>query len=408
MIEKLAGGGLPRVSSTGDACCGCGACAAKCPRGCISMAPDAWGFLRPEVDASACVGCGACESVCPALAPLPADAALSVSWARARDAGLLARSSSGGVFGLLAGEVLAAGGVVCGAAWDDGCGGLGHALVDEASGLDAVMRSKYVQSSVGPEVYEGVRGALRAGRRVLFAGTACQVAGMRAYLGGLADSAPFLSVDVICHGAPSPELWRRWLGHLGAGAEARDVNFRDKRAGWADYSVAYDFGEGGAGEARRPSAVFRDDWYMRAFLANASLRPSCFGCPSKRACGSDVTLGDFWGVQEQHPEVECAMGVSAVVANTGRGEEALRLVAGGMERGDSFLEKLLPGNPCLVRSAEPFRDRDAFMQALADGVPISEMMRRWDFGPTLLQRVRGKLGIVKRAMKKALPGGKKS
>lgn len=220
-------GRFPSITELGERCCGCGACAARCVQGCIAMERDACGFAHPSVDGECCVGCGVCDAVCPVLDVPEPDGCASVLWAKAEDAGLLDRSSSGGVFGLLARDVLSRGGVVSGAAWFDGCRELRHVLVEVEAELDSVMRSKYVQSSVGPEIYGGIRDALRAGRPVLFCGTACQVAGMRSYLGGLADSELFLGVDVICHGVPSPKLWGRWLafGETGeAGGSARSTS----------------------------------------------------------------------------------------------------------------------------------------------------------------------------------------
>lgn len=181
-----------KISKLGDACCGCGACAAKCPKSCISMQEDKFGFLHPVIDAGACVGCHACESVCPALGGGKCDEALGICWAKGKSSELLEASSSGGIFGLLAESVIAGGGVVCGAAWADGCRHVEHVLVEDAVSLDRIMRSKYVQSRVGREVYAGVRDAIRSGRRVLFAGTACQVAGLKRYL-GKTGGAPFSS-----------------------------------------------------------------------------------------------------------------------------------------------------------------------------------------------------------------------
>lgn len=392
---------LPAVASLGDACCGCGACAARCPKGCISMEPDAFGFARPEIDTDACIGCGACDAVCPVLNTPGEDGCGRVLWARAEDGDLLSRSSSGGVFGLLARDALSRGGVVAGAAWGGGCRELRHVLVDDEAGLDAVMRSKYVQSSVGREVYEGVRGALREGRPVLFSGTACQVAAMRSYLGPLSGSGLLLCVDVICHGVPSPGLWRRWLAQVEGevGGEVRSVNFRSKATGWTSYSVAYGYATEKDGVPRVRAGRFVDDWYMRAFLANASLRPSCLSCPFKRGCGSDITLGDFWGIKAQHPEAFSDDGVSAVLVNTVRGEEALSRIAASLVSGESSLEAVAAGNPALNRPVEPFEDRAAFMRAVAEGVPITEMIRRWGFEPPLARKV---LSGVKRVVKRAL------
>ena len=395
---------FPRVASLGDACCGCGACAARCPKSCISMQSDAWGFHHPVIDASACVGCGACDAVCPALNVPAGDGCESALWAKAQDADLLDRSSSGGVFGLLARDALSRGGVVAGAAWADGCRELRHVIVEDESGLDAIMRSKYVQSSVGRGVYEGVRDALREGRPALFAGTACQVAGMRSYLGKLADPDFFLGVDVICHGVPSPGLWRRWLGYVESRerGEVHKVNFRSKITGWLSYSVMYEYITEKDSASRFSANRFADDWYMRAFLQNASLRPSCLDCPFKRRCGSDVTLGDYWGVRRQHPEVPVEGGVSAVICNTDRGVATVSRISGSMDSGASAFEKVVAGNPALVRPVQPFADRGAFMAAVADGAPIPDMMVRWAFEPTLKQRLVSKVkGAAKRLLGRA-------
>ena len=395
---------LPEIAGLGDSCCGCGACAAKCPKACIVMNADECGFLRSEVDAGVCVGCGGCDLVCPAIAARPKDGVESVFWAKSRDEVERLASSSGGLFALLAHGVLAAGGVVCGAAWEPGCKGVRHVLVESEEGLDSVMRSKYVQSKIGRDVYEGIRAALRGGRRVLFAGTACQVAGVRAYLGKLADSDDFLAVDVICHGVPSPLLWEKWATwrERRAGAPLRGVNMRSKTTGWLSYSAAYEFA---AEKDRRPvvdSGLFGDDWYFKAFLGNASLRSSCLQCPAKRACGSDITLGDFWGVQTAHPEVDYEGGVSAVMCNTAKGVAAIDAVKPRVEWGESSLEKVLPGNPSLVGSVTPYGKRSEFMGNLGGGMGIDELMGKYDFKPTLKQRVRGKLGGVKRRLKKLL------
>lgn len=397
----------PKIVSLGEACCCCGACFAKCPKGRISMKSDSLGFARPVVDSDLCMGCGACERACPALGGHPGDGLESVSWAKSTSDELLDRSSSGGIFGLLARDVLARGGVVCGAAFDKGCRTVRHVLVGDAAGMDAVMRSKYVQSIVGPEIYGGVRDALRSGRRVLFAGTACQVAGMRGYLGKLGDSDLFLSVDVICHGVPSPELWSRWIDYRGEtfGFDVCDVNMRSKTTGWLSYSAMYKHiaEKDNAGDTE--SQVFEKDWYMKAFLANASLRSSCLACPVKRSSGADITLGDFWGFQNIHPESDYSKGISAVLCNTQKGERAFNEISRLTLNGPATLDEVIAGNPSLVSSVAPYPKRDEFLEDVASGTSIPNLMSKWDFRPTLMQRIRGKLGGIKRRLKKIIVRG---
>ncbi len=400
--------GLPEITALGDACCGCGACAARCPKKCIEMKADGCGFRHPEVDVATCVRCGGCDSVCPALGERPEDGVKAVFWAKSHNEGERLASSSGGMFALLAHEVLDAGGVVCGAAWEPGCKAVRHVLVKDEAGLDAVMRSKYVQSRIDHDVYEGIRAALRDGRHVLFAGTACQVAGVRAYLGKLAGSDTFLAIDVICHGVPSPLLWEKWaIWREGrAGASLCDVNMRSKTTGWLSFSASYAY----AHDAEKDGSVltdgsrFGDDWHFKAFLNNASLRTSCFRCPAKRSCGSDITLGDYWGVQAAHPKVDFEGGVSAVLCNTAKGMAAFDAVREGLECGASSFEKVLPGNPSLVKSVSPYAKQVEFMRDLRGGMNIDKLMAKYDFKPSLAQRARGKLWGLKRRLKKLLRG----
>ena len=383
-----------KISKLGDACCGCGACAAKCPKTCISMDEDKFGFLHPVIDEGACVGCHACDSVCPALGGGKCDEALGIRWAKGKSSELLETSSSGGIFGLLAESVIAGGGVVCGAAWADGCRHVEHVLIEDAVSLDRVMRSKYVQSRVGREVYAGVRDAIRSGRRVLFAGTACQVAGLKRYLGKTGGSALLLTVDVICHGVPAPRLWSEWIDHKNVLRDSNvcDVNMRSKTTGWLSFSSC-------------ESTIFNQDWYMKAFLANASLRPSCFMCPAKRSCGSDITLGDFWGFQGIHPEVDYSKGVSAVICNTDKGIAAFQGIANSIDCGEATIEQVLAGNPSLVKSVAPYAKCDEFMADFASRMGIEGLMAKYDFKSSLKQRVRGKLGAIKRKVLKVAREG---
>ncbi len=382
----------PSISVVGDRCCGCGACTAACPVSCLAMEPDSCGFLHPIYN-SGCIGCGRCANACPVLTVGEIDEAVSVSWAKAKDDELRERSSSGGVFGLLARHVLDEGGAIYGAAFTEDCIAVKHIRADRNEQLDAIMRSKYVQSSVGADAYEGVGRDLKEGRHVLFSGTACQNAGLHNYLAiKKIPTENLLLVEVICHGTPSPKLWSEWMGYVSheVGSDVNEVNFRSKSTGWLTYSVVYFV----ATEKVR-SEKNSQDWYMKAFLQNASLRESCLSCPSKRCCGSDITLGDFWGIQSVHPEIVDDLGVSAVICNTAKGVMAFDSVRGSLETGPSSLEEVVPGNPSLVHSVKAYAKRGEFLEDVADNMSIEDLMKKWAFEPSLKQKVRGKLSGLK-------------
>lgn len=374
----------PPISVVGERCCGCGACAAACPASCLSMESDACGFVRPAY-VRGCIGCGRCAKVCPVLNPGTREEAIKVFWAKAKNDALRESSSSGAVFGLLAEKVLTSGGVVYGAAFSGGCKAVRHVRVDDPSGLDTVMRSKYVQSSVDIEVYEGVERDLGDGRRVLFSGTACQLAAMRNYLTlRKVPTDSLLLVEVVCHGVPSPRLWSEWVDHISgtSNGEIAGVNFRDKSTGWVSYSVRYEIDNGSA-----RFVGHGDDWYMKAFLQNASLRRSCLNCPAKRRCGSDITLGDFWGLQNFYPEVMDNLGVSAVICNTEIGQAALLSISASADIGASTFEKVEAGNPSIAKSSEAYSERDAFLADVARGMPVERLTKKWTFEPSLKQKV---------------------
>ena len=226
--------GVPSINVVGNRCCGCGACAASCPVSCLIMEPDSLGFVHP-IDTGCCVSCGKCAKVCPVLTIGKEDQVISAFWAKAKDNKLRNHSSSGAVFGLLARDVLGKAGAVYGAAFSEGCRRVKHIRISSEDKLDAVLRSKYVQSSVGFDVYKGVENDLKEGRRVLFTGTACQNVGLYNYLSS--EKVPMdnlLLVEIFCHGVPSPKLWSKWLDYTSYNVRAKidGVNFRSKSTGW--------------------------------------------------------------------------------------------------------------------------------------------------------------------------------
>ena len=379
------------IMMLGERCCGCGACAAICPKEALSMEPDDLGFIHPVSNGNECVGCMACDRVCPVLNKNENDLIRDAWWAQAKDRQLLDQSSSGGIFGLLATRVVSNGGIVCGAAWSNGCRSVRHVLAKTEDEAVLLRRSKYVQSTIDRSVYAGLRDAIKRGKQTLFVGTACQVSAVRKYLGNLADSPLFLSVDIVCHGVPSPKLWEMWIDYLSAkcGTDIEFVNFRCKSTGWRDFSIAY---SSAAHKVRE--TYFTADWYYESFQANASLRGSCLKCPAKRSCGSDLTIADFWGFQDLHPEFNYQDGVSAVLCNTNKGVEAFASLS-PLEKGHSTFDEILRQNRSLQDPSSPYAERDAFLSEVREGRAMQTIIKRWKFGLTLRGRIHHLLARVK-------------
>ena len=290
-------------------CFGCEACAAACPAGAVSMRRDAEGFAYPVVSESLCTDCGACEEVCPAKQSL-SRAPVKAFAVRCTDASLLYQSTSGGAFSLLADAVIAEGGAVCGACFDDA-----FMVVHRVSSDFAPMRkSKYVQSSLG-ECYEEMKQVLRSGRRVLFTGTPCQCHAVR-LLFGKADG--LLIASLVCRGVMSPGFWERYVGWLSQGGGLTSYCFRDKRRNDDAHTVSYTVG----GEETVRS--FLSDPLTRIYAKCLAFRESCYACPY---CVTDkdfdFTIGDFWGVEKVIPDLADGRGTSLVLAGS---EEALRMI----------------------------------------------------------------------------------
>lgn len=354
-------------------CCGCHGCAQACPKQCIEMVADGEGFFYPRVEESLCIGCGLCEKVCPILNAKPSDPEKQPeAFAVKNDNEAIRKeSSSGGVFTLLARQTIARGGVVFGAAWSEDHREVRHIPVRTEAELAKLRGSKYLQSTIGG-CYAQAKESLDRGETVLFSGTPCQIGGLRSFL--RKDYENLLCVDIVCHGVPAPGVWRRYLAECEekSGAKVSNVTFRDKSTGWESYCITLDFQNG-----KRQSLPVSREPYMRAFLSNACLRPSCHDCRfKKKDRDSDLTLADFWGIDEVCPEMNDQKGTSLMLVHTPAGQAALDGVRESMKLEQVALDAALHQNPSAVVSSKVHENREAFLSSL-DEMAFPDAVKRW-------------------------------
>ena len=291
-------------------CCGCGACAQRCPHKAIELIQDNEGFLYPQIDESICIDCGLCERVCPIInQELPYEPIKTFA-AKNNDENIRQLSSSGGIFTLLAAKVINNGGVVFGAIfnakWE-----VEHDYTDTIEGIAKFRGSKYVQSKINNN-YILAEGYLKDGKQVLFSGTPCQIAGLKRFLRKEYEN--LICVDIICHGVPSPFIWLKYLEQYNS-TELSSISFRDKTNSWKRYEVVIRQGE---------KTLIREDIgkniYMKLFLSDLCLRPSCSNCSSKSGKSkSDITIADFWGIQHLHPDFDDDKGCNLILINSKKG-----------------------------------------------------------------------------------------
>ena len=353
MIDK-------KIEQEPSLCTGCTACYNACPISAIEMKENKEGFLYPAVDYSKCIKCGKCILICPTINHKLSnnDESVDVYVAYNTDDKIREKSSSGGVFTLIAENILNDGGIVYGAAFDDNWNVI-HKRMDNITDLDLLRGSKYVQSNLC-DAYSRCLNDLNNGRQVLFSGTPCQIAGLYAFLGEPYDN--LFTVDIICHGVPSPLVWRKYLAERFEVSSIKSINFRCKTNGWSNYSVKIESENKLAYEERH-----NEDIFMRGFLGDLYLRESCHNCRFKSVGRiSDITLADAWGVEEFKPELYCKTGTSMVLIQNERGKKLLDDISKYLEISNVPVSVVMKYNSAVNKSVPKHKNREIFFSKLND------------------------------------------
>lgn len=268
-------------------------------------------------------------------------------------------SSSGAVFSSLAEDVLNKSGIVYGVAMSEDCYSAEFIGVTDSEGLTKLRGSKYLQAKVG-NTFKSVKKELQAGKLVLFTGTGCQVNGLKTFLGKDYDN--LICMDVICHGAPSPALWREYARdqEKKMGGKLKGINFRCKDDSWVDFGMKEVLSTIPEDSVKKFYISKDKDPYMQMFLRDYCLRPSCYECMVKKEKMSDLTVADFWGIKDVAPEMNNGLGTSLVLIRTKKGQEIFNYISCEMKLKEVTYEAGVKGNPAEYKSCVRPSQRDTF------------------------------------------------
>ena len=363
-------------------CCGCTACEQICPKHCIVMQNDEEGFAYPIIDLEMCVNCGMCEKVCPIINNKKWKNDPKGYASYNKDEEDRKHSSSGGVFSLLARQILLDGGIVFGAVMSEDCRRVQHISIANIEDLTYLQGSKYVQSEIG-KTYIETKEYLQKGKKVLFSGTPCEIAGLKTFLQRNYEN--LFCMDVVCHGVPSTKVWEKYIDYREqcAGSNVKRVFFRNKQWGWKKFSILFEFSNN-----TLYKSDLTKDMFMRMFLQNLCLRPSCYECVFKgKKRNSDITLADFWGCGSVCPDMDDDKGLSLVLINSLAGENLFNQIKDRIVYRAVVLEEAIKGNKLLVQSCKEPAMRGEFMKQF-NKYEFPTLAKLYLRSPTIIERIK--------------------
>ncbi len=303
-----------------------------------------------------------------------------------KDEEIRKNSSSGGIFTLLAEQILNKQGVVFGAAFDENYHII-HTYIENKNNIEKFRGSKYAQSKIGI-CYRQAKDFLDQGRYVLFTGTPCQVEGLKMYLKKEYEN--LYTQDIICHGTPSHKVWEKYLEYRKniSGQEPEKISFRNKDDGWKLFNMKFEY----------PKSNYKknqnQDPYMQAFLKNASLREECYKCKFKKKNRvSDITLADFWGIENILPEMDDNKGTSLVIVHSEKGQQLFKDISSKMIYKQVDFNEAIKYNPSMLESVKPDPKRKKFFENL-DKVPFGKLVKKYTYRRSFIRRTFSKVKRV--------------
>lgn len=352
-------------------CCGCYACYNICPQKCITMESDNEGFWYPNIDKDKCINCNLCEKVCPIVNKPKNLLYEEKSYAVFnKNEKVRLESSSGGFFSLLAEYVINNHGSVYGAVFD-GNFNVKHIKINKLQDIKLLRGSKYVQSKIG-DVFKFIKSDLKNDKLVLFTGTPCQVAGLQSFLQKKYNN--LILMDIVCHGIPSPLVWQQYIGELKQNykQDIKSIFFRNKNTGWKKYSIKILF------DKDEYKNIGFKDIYMKGFLNDIYLRPSCYSCNFKGIERvSDITVADFWGIESVLPKMDDDKGTSLIVIHSEKGKQLFDELSEKMILSEVNLNEAIKYNPSMIRSVKYNEKRNSFFAELNTGKELIDLIKKY-------------------------------
>lgn len=351
---------MPQLAQL-NMCTGCTACSSVCPKGCISIIVREDGFQYPVINTDRCIECKLCERVCPVLNSQPTSHTPKAYAAYARNVQTRLSSSSGGIFSELSRLILSKGGAVYGAAYDESFRVI-HTCAEDENDLASLRGAKYAQSNLDG-VFPDIKKRLKQDQTVLFAGTPCQIAGLKAFLQSEYDN--LITVDFICHGVSSPMVWEKFVSHMAASGSIRNINLRAKDTGWRHYrySNRFEYEDGHVELITSGNSLF-----MKLFTSDYINRLSCETCRFKGyGRQSDLTLGDFWGIWDIDPEMDDDQGTSVVLVQSKTGQALWGKICDRIVFKEVTLDKASLQNRSILESSIAKPDRSAVLERISNG-----------------------------------------
>lgn len=373
-----------------DKCCGCSACFSACGHHAITMQLDSEGFEYPIISQEVCVDCGLCQSVCPVLQyenrksirEKNSDAQIGFA-ARNKNYSQRLISSSGSIFPPIAEWILDNDGLVVGVAYDNDFNVV-HKFVESKDELCALQGSKYLQCKADNDTFKNIRNELKAGRKVLYSGMACQVEGLKSFLRKDYDN--LYTIDLICMGIPSYVVWQKYLSAFFGGEKIKSINFKEKSIGWDTFTFRVD----------TDKRIFKErgmhNLYLRSMFLSWNMRPSCFQCPFKNAKRiSDFTLADAWGVYHSTPDINDNKGLSSVIVHSNKGLELWNILKDKIDSVQVSIDDIAAGNSNLITNKPQTGDRRRFYEILLSNPRTAFVDLCSIKKPSLMHRIMSKM-----------------